>query len=59
MKIPETVSKCIDVFESDKLPVNSLVDIFSSRVVNDAAVNVHNIVEIGTVASWIRTTKTH
>jgi len=51
----------IDVFESDKHPVNSLVDIFSGRIVDDAAVNVHNSVEVRnnqwldyeTVASWI------
>jgi len=47
------------VFESDKHPVNGLVDVFSGRVIDDAAVNVHNSVEIGisqwleTVASWI------
>ena len=52
MKIHEAVSTCIDVFESDKHPVNGLVDIFSGRVVDDAAVNVHNSVEIGT-RQWL------
>ena len=32
---------------SDKHPVNGLVDIFSGTIVDDAAVIVHNSVEIG------------
>ena len=38
--------------KSDKHPVIGLVDIFSGRIVDDAAVNVHNSVEIGT-SQWL------
>ena len=48
MKIREVVSTCIDVFESDEHPDIGLVDIFSGRVIDDAALNVHNSLQIGT-----------
>lgn len=41
------VSTCPDVFLSDKHQVNDLADIFSGRVVDDAAVNVYNSVYLG------------
>jgi len=40
------------VLQSDKHPVNGLVDIFSGRVVDDAVVDVHKFVEIGTT-QWL------
>ena len=60
-KMCEAASTCIYVFESDKHPVNGLAYIFSGRVIDDAVVNAHNSVEIGTTqwldyeggASWI------
>jgi len=52
MKILGAVSTCIKVFESDKHPINSLVDIFSGIFVDDAVVNAHNSVEIGT-SQWL------
>ena len=45
----EAVLTCIDVFEDDKHPVNYLVDIFSGRFVDDAAVNSG---EVGT-SQWL------
>ena len=51
-KIHEALSTCIGVLQSDKHPVNGLFDIFSGRVVDDAAVNVHKSVEIGTT-QWL------
>jgi hypothetical protein len=52
MKIREAVSTCIDVFESGEHPVVGIVDIFSGRVVDDAALNVHNSLQIGT-SQWL------
>jgi len=46
-KIHEAVSTCIDMFESDKHPVNRLAGIFSGRIFDDAAVNIHNPEKIG------------
>ena len=40
------------MLQRDKHPVNGLVDIFSGRVVDDGAVNVHKSVEIGTT-QWL------
>ena len=52
MRIREAISTCIDVFENDKHQVKSLVDIFSGRVVDEATVNVHNSLQIGT-SQWL------
>ena len=40
------------VFENDKHQVKSLVDIFSGRVVDEATVNVHNSLQMGT-SQWL------
>jgi len=40
------------VFEDDKHAVSYLEDIFSGRFVDDATVNVHSSVEIGT-SQWL------
>jgi len=52
MKILGAVSTCIKVLQSDKYPINGLVDLFSGIFVDDAAVNGHNSVEIGT-SQWL------
>jgi len=52
-KISEAISTSMYVFESDKHPVNNLVDIFSGRVIDDAVVNTYNSVEIG-ATQWLR-----
>ncbi len=52
MRIREAISTCIDVFENDKHPGKGLVDIFSGRIVDEATVNVHNSLQIGT-SQWL------
>ena len=52
MRIREAISTCIDIFENDKHPVKGLVDIFTGRVVDEATVNVHNSLQIGT-SQWL------
>ena len=45
--IREAIASCINVFDVGKHPENTVLDIFTRRVIDDPAVNVSNAVEIG------------
>ena len=47
-KIRDTLSICIDVFDGDKHPATSLVNIFTCHIADNKAVNVDMSVKIGT-----------
>ena len=47
-KIRDAISTCIDIFDGEKHPTASLVNIFSGQVVDDKTVNVDDAIKVGT-----------
>ena len=47
-KIREAITTCIDVFDTDQHPKTGIVDLYSGRIEQDADLNVHLALDLGT-----------
>ena len=47
-KIREAITTCVDVFDIDLYPTTGLVDLYSGRILQDADLNVHLALDLGT-----------